>query len=792
MKRFIFIFAIITLIVCIAPSSIKTVKADSTSNNLYKIESPVSICGDDSNYYIYEESGKLIHFNQSFSTFEIDNVRDMIIYNQALYMLQSDTIINTDQEVLATTVNNALGLTIINGEFYSYNNNVIANSTTQLDIFTNIKDVYAYNGYLYIIDNNILIRVNKELTTTNTIARLSWETATNFEIKIDNDNIYLMEGTILKLLSLDGTIINDSILSPTYIFDRTFKSGEVCKIADFDVYNDNIIVSDYITGSVQQFSLKNNALTFEKLVVSSFGADNDKLYNPSSLCLTANGIVIADTGNNRVMLNETILLQETNPDIVTSDNNNLLFVSYDSGIIQYNMSSQTRTNITKPQNIIDLKCNQIGELYALTNNTVLKYNGTTWITVTNLSIDPISMQCDASGQYIFIKSNNLIQRLNISTLEVIDCYASSNIIDFALDYKNNLYTLEGSAINKIQNSTITSTLTLTDDYNKFILTLNTGDIYALNKNLHSLEKISCNNFANNLASFENDLSYFDNTLLTTPAVIAGIKNKCYVYKYPFNITPLVELSNTDKVIILESVSQENTNFAYCLIHTHNNTNILGYIQVNNLDYNITDQEPSFDQVKIITALAYVYKYPTSLNFTEFTSQYTTLNYNEVVDVLSYTYNLKDYSGTSFYCVRLTDGSIGYINTRTAMNSQLDVYQKSFQPNAKVKKSLDEERIVCYNLIGNEYTPSGKELTNDQYIFLSSELDTNNTHTKVVYLNENNEQLSTYIETKYIYVSDLTKHKYIGLILLIVALIMGSIITALIVITKKNKKYIDIN
>ena len=789
MKKLLFVFSIIACTICFIPSKSINALAVTTQDYFYSIQSPIFLSGSDSNYYVYQEDGALIHFNEQFTEKQLDNIQDMHLYNDELYLLQNDKIINANQEEITTTVTNAIGFFIINGEFYSYNNNVIANSTTKLDTFNNIKDVFAYDGYIYVIDNNVLCRVDTDLTQTSILARLSWETDTEFEIKIANNYIYLLEGNTLKLLNLEGTIINNTLLTPTNIFDRSFISGEVFKIADFDVYNSNIIISDYITGSVQQFRLENNELVFEKLLVASFGADANRLYNPSSLCYTSQGVVVADTGNSRIVLksDNSILFENITAQITTSDNNNKLFISTQNNIISFNMDTQERLELSKPQDMIDIKCNQIGDLYALTNNQILKYDNSIWTTITTLDYTPIALQGDASGQFLFIRHATGIQSLNLNTLELTDCYTSSNIIDFAVDYKNNIYTLENESITKIADNAIIDRLPVNTSYNKFILTLNTGDFYLLNSTLHTLETIKNNNFADNLADFENDLSYLNGSLLTSPALIAQVKNTSQLYKYPFNVSPLVELNVGDKVIVLEPTCEENTNFAYCIINFHTNNNILGYINVNDLDYNIVDKTPSFDKVKIITAIAYVYKYPTTLPYSEITTTNKTLVFNKVVDILSYCYDIRDYTGTSFYCVRLSDGTIGYINSRTAMNSELDVYQKSFQPNGKVEKTLEDDEILCYDLVDGEYIPNGYALSDGQYVFLANEINTELPYTKVVYLNEKDEQISTYVETKFVYQNDLTKHKYFGLILLLVALVMGCIITALVLIIRKKKK-----
>ena len=79
--------------------------------------------------------------------------------------------------------------------------------------------------------------------------------------------------------------IKNNLITPTLISSRTFKSGEIFRLSDFSAKDNELLLLDNITGSIQSFKYENQELIFTKNLVSSFGADLDKLYNPKDFAL---------------------------------------------------------------------------------------------------------------------------------------------------------------------------------------------------------------------------------------------------------------------------------------------------------------------------------------------------------------------------------------------------------------------------------------------------------------------------------------------------------------------------
>ena len=137
------------------------------------------------------------------------------------------------------------------------------------------------------------------------------------------------------------------------------------------------------------------------------------------------------------------------------------------------------------------------------------------------------------------------------------------------------------------------------------------------------------------------------------------------------------------------------------------------------------------------------------------------------------------------CVTLQDGSVVYINKNTAINSELDAekYNKVFQPNGKL---VSRREVPIEGYTKNEDGSYTKVITFDsgRLIYLESAFDTNNEYTKIVYLNNNNEQISVYVLTRFVDPDDITVPQIIGLIILLFVIISSVL---LFVMVAKNKK-----
>lgn len=797
-----------------------SIKAESTHIDYY-ISSPSMVSGSNSRYSVLSSDNKLLTFNGSDInevSINTSNVVD-IEQSESLYILYTNSIAEVKNQAASTIFNitsGAKSFTYNANTFYvAYSTSIKIYSASQeftINGFNEIVSIDYSNNTLFVADNSQLgrklykLELNEDpnLIVKNEGNIISRNINNSFKMVVDGDTIFAMEESTIKAFNLNGDLIQNNLITPTLISTRTFKSGEIFRLSDFSANENKLLLLDNITGSVQEFKYENQALTFSQNLVSSFGADLDKLYNPKDFAFVSNNeYVVCDSGNNRVMLqslngNYEVLKEIINPYLVATNNSNIYIVSSNYLIImdrnevikEIPISSQYVDIVCNDNNEVYLLCANHANLYKLNNTTnaieVVKDFSTSF-TVTNDAY----MQISANGKSLFIQTNGKIHQLQVSDFSIVKSFKTNVYNSFAIDYSDNIFTInQESNITKIY-SMETGNVILSQNItnlSKFNIELNTGDVYAIDNTLHKIYRIQNNASINNLVSFENDLSYFNNTPNMVGCKVYKVSNETQAFKYPFNINPLVTLQAEDKLIVLNKTCEENTDFSYCLITNKSNKNILGYVLTSNL-VEVEKVTPSFSSIKVITARANTYKYPTTLSFEDGSNclDGDYLSHTDTATIISYCAYLSDYAGNNFYEIMLSDGTIRYINARTSMNSQLDVYQRTFQPNGYVQKTKSTDLILCHEYVEdiNEYASTGEVLADGQKIFLVDELDTNNPYTKVVYLNEKNEQISTYVETKFVYFDDLTRHKWIGITLGLVSIVLISI--SLSIVVKINKK-----
>lgn len=787
----------------------------------YYISSPSMISSYGDKYSILAQNDKILVFNGQ-NIKEIDIVSTNVVdieQAESLYVLYTNKIIEISGNTSTTLYDidsGAIAFTYNANTFYvAYKNSIKiynANFTYTINDFNDIVSIDYSDNFIYVADNGQLgrqlfkLELNEDLSliTKNEGNIISRNINNAFKMVINGDTIFAMEESTIKAFNLNGDLIQNSLITPTLISSRTFKSGEIFRLIDFSINNNELLLLDNITGSVQAFKYENQELVFTKLLVSSFGADLDKLYNPKDFAfISSTEYVVCDSGNNRIMKQSTngkfsVLYEVNNPYLITTNNSYIYIVTNNSLIVMHD--NEVVKQIPLTTKFVDIVCSDNNDVYLICTNhsNLYKLNNenNTIEVVKDFSSDFIIdssayMQISANGKSLFIQNNNKVYKIQVSDYAIIQTYETSIYDSFAIDYSDNVFTMNNESTQtqiycvETGNSILSANKT---NLTKFNIELNTGDVYAIDNTLHKIYRIANNSSIDNLVSFKNDMSYFNSVPSMVGCKIHKVGCETQVFKYPFNINPLTTLDCNDKLIVLKEICDENSDFAYCLITNKNNKNILGYVLRSNLT-EVEKEIPSFSTIKIITARANTYKYPTTLKFEDGSTcldgEY--LEHLNTATIVSYCAYITDFAGNSFYEIQLEDGSIRYINARTAMNSELDVYQRTFQPNGYVQKTRETDLIFChnYNEQIQEYVSTGEVLADGQRIFLATELDTNNPYTKVVYLSKNNEQVTTYIETKFIYSDDLTRHKWIGLTLAIISVVL--ITVSLVIILKINKK-----
>ena len=726
-------------------------------------------------------------------------------------------IVSIDKNSLYSVVasNNSLQITLNEQSITISNYNVAGFGSVN---FSNIKDIAIYGNSIYVLDadNNysrvslVQIQINSNLSnsTATYLKQVSVNSRNEFEINTSNTGILIREENALRLFDFEGNAISSLLADYTH-FERAFASGEVVLCRGVICDGNNIVIADQFSNSIQLFTLQNNALTFNSILVASSGSDLDRLNNATSFCVTNDDeLCIADKGNRRIIFVNQVASEtqnvyiNTSPSLVTLSGTKQIYAYSNSAlyIFENTQSNATVVNLGDV-NICDMQISSLNELYLIdsTSHKLYFFNENSQL-VTIATIDSINanskLNIDASGNTAYLTAGNSIFSINLKSLSVNSIITTnSELIDFAIDYKNNIYALTKTTdgtlyIEKYQNLALSSSRVLSNkNYVSLEININNGIFYLLDSKLCTIYKANFNAFTENLTEYENDLSFINNETYSQKVIIAEVKNTTYLYKYPFTISPILELEKDRKIIILDESCDANTEFSYCLIADNSNVNMLGYIPKQMLNFNIQDITPSFEKIKIASAYAYIYKLPTSLYFENGKNLQldTIAHLNDEFEVVGYSSNYTDYNGNKYYTVKLSNNTYAYIKTFNAMNASLDVYQLTFQPNGHLSVIKSSDKIEMFNYVNDEYIGTSTYLENGTDIFVNKDYTTDKEYTKIVYLNDNNEQITTYVLTKYIVVGDITRHIQFGIILFFISLSLITMIAIFIIKIVKQRK-----
>lgn len=817
------------------------------SNSRYNSIQDINvITGTSEHFFIYDANKSIKEYkNNTLTTFieSIENVIDMKLYNDNLYILQNEAIFKIDistkeSTLILSALENCVAFCVNNfGVYVALNDKILIHNTSDDTTFTisnytfntydncnitKVKSITECDKKIYAIcldefENEmrlIKIALNNSITSAESefLTTISYEPSLNAKIEIcENDFLIQIGNKISKISLATLSIISNNIVSLSNNYFTSFTSGEIKKISTY-CYTDKLIICDNISHSIQSFNLNNNQAEFDKLLIASFGYDNDRLHNASDVCLlNENNLLIADYGNKRIINHNLtsgdnqVVLSNINAKHLAVSTDGKIYVVTDESLNIYTSLDDTTPHIISFNGSIvnDIALSAFGNAYLIdiTNKQIVKFTNSTFTPIANFSniTNDTRINCDASGRNLYVLLDGQVHIFDIAVSNnEIDTFSLPNSIDFALDYKNNIYTLKNDtnifSIEKYTDKTFSESIQLKENsYNKIFLSQNYGTFYVLNGNLHKINLIETASFTENLSQFTNDVSYFEYDDRTDSIELATIKENTQAFKYPFIIDTIQNMNVNDMVIVLKKNCEENLNFSYCLIINKEKKNILAYIQNSYLDFSVTKQVPNYENVQIITQYAYAYSYPTSLEFDENgikNNVVKTLYKGEIYNV-NYILNcLVDAKGIYFYEVQFEDGKIGYIKKSTAMDSSLSEYTKTFQPDASIKlpDGMTEISTYGYDKVTQSYTKKIQVISDNTRIKLINKFDTNVDYTLIAFIDSNDEEIEAYVETKYVYYDNLTTHKIVGFVLFIVSICLIIIIGYIIILQiRKNRR-----
>ena len=425
----------------------------------------------------------------------------------------------------------------------------------------------------------------------------------------------------------------------------------------------------------------------------------------------------------------------------------------------------------------DLKNN----LYAIDYNAgdnkhyILKYNSTehTLTLLLDASVLGLTFSQDTqiivspNGDYIFLKNvngaSNLYYLKNLSALTQINLlsYGITTVSEIAIDCANNLFVLEKnetlSLLHKLSKNTY--------EYESFLhingnvlnnitnikINVETGTIFALNLQSNTLQTVSPTNysgtFSENILSFVHPVDHTTPVALTSSVTIANIEvNGTLLLQTPYNISPLHTLQLNEKVIVLSEEVADNNDFAYVLYVNATSENVTGYILKTNLQLLEAD-EVDTAAVRILNNNTKLYKYPTTLPTNEQILTVGTANKNQEFVVLNKANDLVDQNETSFYAILVDTNTVAYVREIDAVSVNITIVIPTLFTNAEIIITDGSASVLVYEntdtLQTLEYTlEKGKRIYIESY-------NSEEPYTEIKFLNDNQQEVTGYIQTKYI-------------------------------------------
>lgn len=615
----------------------------------------------------------------------------------------------------------------------------------------------------------------------------------------------------------------------TYLSNTTIKSMFVfmliCIITFFTPTALNVYAETSILGTLED-------------ITTTFSNNTDLLTNFT--IKNENEFYYVDSSNNKIVIWNNEQLDEfgesgytagtfTNPSMVAVLPNESIYV-YDS--LKRIQEFDTNYNYVNSYNIVSTNTYiPMGYLSSLTNdfannlylldyennliikkasgsNELIEYVSGVTLGLTFNSNTQINIT--ANGETMFISNVNSstnLYSLNTSSLALteinVSTYAITNINQIATDCANNLFILDknitNSKLHKLTRNTyahesaINITGNVLQNIESFQINIENGKVLLNNSNSNTLQLLTLVNytgtFTENISSFINPVEYTSTTPLTEASLIATVsENTCPLLATPYNITPILELIENEKIIILSETVSNNPDYYYILyVNNENLINFDGYVLKDNINILVSPTTPiDYDDVKALNNATKVYKYPSTLNSNLSTPVCVDiLNKNEIIAVIGNASELTDANSNSFYEIQLTENTIGYVNTSDVLRTSITITEPTLQTNAEISITDNSTNVSVYSDITENITSLlAQTLLDEKRIFVGS-FDNTQEWTYITFTTDNNEEISGYIKTKYITVYGEYNNLLQACILCLICFVL--IIVFLIFKTSKQKE-----
>ena len=721
----------------------------------------------------------------------------------------------------------------------SSTNQVIYNQSTTLVGLDTIHSITMSLGYIYIAHqsdtNNFILQANQtNLAQQRNLPITLSNTKIEFANMYDKNILITISGSeqMLNILEIQNettafTISTEDHYSKTAsgILTPSFLEGNVYNFKNIYIFNNKLYVLDSGFKSIQSFAISQNQetqkliLSQPTIIVASTSYSVGRFNNPKHIfTISDSNYIVSDTQNNRVqhiMQDNTIVIKdyESNdityslsaPKIALNDiyNNYIVYHTQDTTneIIVLNPTQTLAVLSSYDHNLSTYPLGQIASMaitkqnviYAIdyTNNVLLK-STQNYTTLETMSLDtPLTY---SSTSKVFTLVNNQLVIYNNNTLYLFDnsgklVFELNSVIaqDVYVDNLSNIFTLNNGLVTKytIDSATISQaeSITLSSSTNFGVLSVSTpsGSLVLLNNNTQQLTMVTNTQFSSGLTTFTHPQLVTNLHGLTQQVTLATLSANTLVYDYPNYLGNNYELQASQSVIVLDSSMYDNYTQ---IIYSYNGKLQQGYVLSTAIVTTETQPHEFEHNLKVINKNVRIFKYPTYYKYNNSAIILQQKTINEVLVPISQKFTSID--GTEYYAVLLENNSIGYVSSINVVFANLNTVRPLLNTNYKTLSTLTSINVYSSNSTLSQVI---YELSGNYDIYVEN-YNENSVLTQIKFLDENNFEITGYIETIAIK-QNLTSEKNLTALILVIlgfTLLVASAVTYNIII-KKNKELI---
>ncbi len=675
----------------------------------------------------------------------------------------------------------------------------IENQISKQISYENVVALCLNENYTFLItqtSNNFGFVKISNLTNSITPLGFNYLNCTQLEILEQNGETYFvlvshLNQTLTILKENENELVLVSSKSTFGTTNPSFMLGEVSEFTDIKIYNNLIYVADNINKNIQSFSLLNENIVPNKIIVAltSFEDGYFNSVNDFQL-LNDNALLVSDTNNNRLQKIENTQIETlstineepiNSPKFYSTFNNSDFWFYANSKLFKVNGNNFQNVEVGSSISALEIDANNNVYLidHAQISLKIIKNNTLTpQVLKEELDVNENSkLQILSNNNFVISKDNTLtLTNSEFNTQNTLNL--EDQILDVETDYYNNLYVLTTKNLIKVgtQNDTLKKIDTLnfnTTNFSSFEINKANGNIWCYDKVNECFVKIVCDGFVSNLNDFEHPFNTASFEPLNTIISSGNVLNDCYISNFPNNTDIKQQLAKNTTVFILSELDN-----CYYIMFNNNNQIDYGYITKENLQtkqYEILEPQ----KVIVINKNIKLYKLPTILHDLSNGFEQVNATLNEQLNVVNF--NLDSIDNSEYYVVQTTNNEILYVNASdVALYGSSDIRPL---PNLNAEIIVNDGTVKLYSAPTFNSTLI-TELNNKQKIYVPN-FDSTKQFTYITVVTEDKQEIFGYVETKYIKLNEDNPNFTSAFVLLGVGILIIIISTIIFVRYKKR-------